>query len=145
MKKLNKALKVLIAIYIIISFASFSFAQESVGKQTIVKVIIPAGASISAPVDIWGYRYITIFMPSAWTTANITFLSAPTFGGQTYASLYNDLGTEVNITAAASRTIAIDTNALTLAGLRYIKIRSGTASTPVAQASERTIYLILKG
>lgn len=104
---------------------------------------IASGGSLSTPLELEGAAIFGLIMPAEWTAANLTFQACDTFGG-TYQNLYDDSGTEVTVTAAAARCIAIDLAALKLAGFNYIKIRSGTSATPVNQAAARTIKLICK-
>lgn len=103
---------------------------------------ILSGASQSNAIDLEGYPLSALHMPAAWDTASITFLSAPTLDG-TYQPVYAD-GIEVNEPAAAARCIPIASNALALASIRFIKLRSGTAGTPVNQTADRVITLALK-
>lgn len=88
-----------------------------------------------------GGRVLTgIYMPAAWTAAALTFLAS--YDGTNFFPIYDDTGTEVSVTAAASTFITI--NPSTWFGtLHYLKIRSGTAGTPVAQLADRTLTLIL--
>jgi hypothetical protein len=106
-------------------------------------VTIAASASVSGEFDLEAYKLVGIIMPSAWTAANLTFQAAPVSGG-TFADMYDDAGDEVTVTAAASRAIGADYIAGALAAFRVLKIRSGTSATPVTQAAERTITLVLK-
>jgi hypothetical protein len=111
-------------------------------------VSIAAGATgLSGEIDLEGASLMAISMPAAWTPANITFQAASALAanGGVYQDVYDDSGSEVVVTAAAAHIITVDLNALKLAALRYIKIRSGTTATPVDQTTPRTITLILKG
>lgn len=101
---------------------------------------IANGAALSAEIDLESYRQIAIYMPSTWTTANLTFQGSNVTGG-TFQNIYDSAGNELTITAAASRIL---TDIPELSPFRYIKIRSGTSGTPVNQGGARTIILILK-
>ena len=105
----------------------------------VVEVEIASGASLSAGLFLGGMRLVGIEMPSTWTAANITFEASP--DGVTYNKLYDQDGTEVIVTAATDRFITVF--ATYLAGTRYLKVRSGTSGTPVNQAADRTLRLIL--
>lgn len=104
---------------------------------------IAQGASQSGVIDLEGYQLAALHMPAAWDAADITFLSAPTADG-TFQPLYA-AGVEVVEPVAASRACPITYNALALASVRFIKIRSGVAGAEVAQTAARTITLSLKG
>lgn len=102
--------------------------------------IIANGESLSGVVDIAGTTLIAIQMPSAWTSANLTFQGSA--DGSVYADVYNDAGDEYNIPVAASRFVMLDQVENRFRGMRYFKVRSGTTGTPVNQGSARTITLI---
>lgn len=103
-------------------------------------VTIDAGSALSAAVDLDGVALVGIQMPASWTAANLTFqVSAD---GVTYADLYNQSGSEVVVTAAANRYIALDPTLFQ--GIRRLKIRSGTSGTPVNQAASRTLLLVTR-
>lgn len=114
------------------------------GSGETTTAVIANGASQSGEVDLGGLSVQAIVMPAAWTAANLTFLAADATGG-TFNPVHDDGGTEVTVTAAAARCIGMDAAARELDGLRYIKVRSGTTATPVNQAAERTLTLILRG
>ena len=102
----------------------------------------------SNAIDLEGYQLAALIMPAAWTASGgITFLASDTLDG-TYGPVYDDTGTEVKVTAAsggaAGTRIPIVQNAVALASLRFIKLRSGVAGTEVAQGAERIITLSLK-
>lgn len=113
-------------------------------KGTTKTVTIANGEAVSAEIDLEGYILAAIAMPAAWTAANLTFQAATTSGG-TFQDLYDDLGTEVVVTAVVSHTIGLNARAPEMSSLRFIKVRSGTTGTPVAQGAARTLTLILKG
>jgi hypothetical protein len=95
--------------------------------------------SITSEIDLGkGGKLQGIYMPAAWTAANLTLQASDSSGG-TFRDVYDDAGTEEVITAAASRYISLYPDVF--AGVRYIKIRSGTTSTPVNQGAARTLIL----
>ena len=107
---------------------------------------IANGASLSNAVNLpvkgfLGCRLFGIVMPAAWTAANLTF-QVSVDGGTTYVDMYDATGDEVEAVASTSRYIALLPDAL--AAVTKIKIRSGTAATPVNQGGNRTIGLVLR-
>ena len=117
----------------------------SVDKKT---ATIALNGTQSNAIDLEGYQLAALIMPAAWTASGgITFLASDTLDG-TYGPVYDDTGTEVKVTAAsggaAGTRIPIVQNAVALASLRFIKLRSGVAGTEVAQGAERIITLSLK-
>ena len=131
----------------IIYFTSLAYPQDKFDTEnsmTIRTVTIDGSdaTGLSDAIDLAGYRFMTIIMPSSWTTANLTFQACQTFAG-TYVDMYDDSGTEITVVAAASRAIVVDLAVLSFASVRFVKVRSGTTGTPVTQAADRTITLLL--
>lgn len=93
---------------------------------------IANGASESGAIQLDFETPLTIFMPAGWDTAALTFLAS--FDGVTYGPLKYE-GTEVSITVAAGDAITLDPFKFTR--LPFIKLRSGTAATPVNQTADR--------
>jgi hypothetical protein len=116
--------------------ATSAFAQGPFLAFT--SATITSGQSLSAAVDLKDMPILAIVIPSAWTTADLTFQASA--DGTTYYDVYNLLGTEHTVVAAASRYIAF--MPLEFQWARYIKIRSGTSGTPVAQGGTRTIIIV---
>jgi hypothetical protein len=100
-------------------------------------VVIAINTSLSAAVYIRGGLVSVIEMPAAWDAANLTFQSSG--DGTNYFNLYDEFGTEVTANASTSRRIRLEPSQW--AGTQYLKIRSGTAGTPVNQTAERTLYV----
>lgn len=110
-----------------------------------IKVSIPAGSSVSEYIDFRSGRLAGIEIPSAsgWTAASLTFLAAHD-SGSTYVPVYNEDGTEITLTVDANRFIGLGDSAAQLSSALYLKLRSGTAGSPVNQAAKREIYLHIK-
>ena len=111
---------------------------EGIGTKS---ATIALGASESGVIDLEGYQLAVLHMSSAWTTADITFLAADVADG-VYQPLYY-AGQEVKEKVAANQCITPE-NYIPLASVRFLKIRSGTSSTPVAQAATREIKITVK-
>ena len=127
--------------------ARYPVDAQLTGRNVVLTATIANGQSLSGEIDLAGYQMLAIRIPAAWDTANITFLGAraTTANGGTYVPVYDDAGLEVTVTVGgADRMITLDINALKLASLQYIKLRSGTSGTPVNQTADRTLYLIGK-
>lgn len=120
--------------------------ERAARLSTAAVATIANGASQSGAIDVSDYVIAAIQMPTSWTTAAITFLASATKDG-TYYPVYDDAGTEVTIAsanAAASRVIVNKAVIEQLAGLRWIKLRSGTEATPVNQGGSRAVFVMLK-
>jgi hypothetical protein len=102
---------------------------------------IASGASLSDVLDCRGFRISAIEIPSAWTAASVTFVHGMTSSG-TFQKLSADAD-EVVEQASASETMAVKSNAVSLSGLAFVKLRSGTAASPIAQGATRTINVHL--
>lgn len=114
-----------------------TLTDSNVTEQT---ATIANGGSLSGAVDLAGKTLLGIVMPAAWTAANLTFQVSS--DGVTYNDLYDNVGAEKTVIAAASRfIIAIPADWV---GVRYVKVRSGTAAATVAQGAQRDIKLITK-
>lgn len=102
---------------------------------------IANGASQSEAINLGNMVPVAVQLPAAWTSAKISFLASgddSTFG--TLMNLAGELVTAAN--NAASDYVTLDPDAFL--GAKIIKIRSGTAATPVNQGAERTVRLIVK-
>ena len=105
-----------------------------------VTATISSGSALSDEINLKGKALVGLIMPSAWTTANITFQAG--YGSSpTYNDVYDQDGGEITIIAAASQQIMIDPS-FSLA-LEDVKVRSGTTGTPVNQGADREVVLII--
>lgn len=102
-------------------------------------VTIANGASLSGAIDTEQTTLGGIAIPAVWTAANITF-AVSADGGLTYLPLYDANGAEVTaVVTAASTYIALDP--ALFAGVRFVKLRSGTNAVPVNQGTARILTL----
>lgn len=87
---------------------------------------------------------VAIELPSAWTAAALSFDVSN--DNVTYKSL-SWSGSEFTISDPSAGTsilgTALSVDPAIFQGYRYIKIRSGTVGTPVAQGGARTLYAII--
>ena len=110
------------------------------GIPTTTTVEIANGQSLSGAVNLSGFTLIGIDMPASWTAANLTLQAS--VDNSTWDNVFDSLGTEVTITAAASRFILL--NPADFVSVRYLRVRSGTSGTPVNQGGARNITLIVR-
>jgi len=101
---------------------------------------ISASGTISPAVDIENTCLVGIIMPAAWTAAPITFQAST--DGVAFANAYDNNGMEITVQAAASRYIVVPP--LTLVGVVSLYVRSGPNATPVTQAAQATLTLVLR-
>jgi len=99
---------------------------------------IANGASLSDAIDLDGRQLVSILMPAAWTSADMTFMVS--LDGVTYYSKLNG-GAEYKVSDLLSSnptaSQAIDIPYGDFVGFRYVKLQSGTAGTPVNQGAAR--------
>jgi len=107
-----------------------------------LSAVITNGASLSTAIDLGITRLSRIAMPASWTAANLTFQVSD--DGVTYRNLYDSAGTEVQVTAAASRSISLHSLYALFQDVRWLKIRSGTSAAAVNQGAERTLSLVVR-
>lgn len=108
-----------------------------------IDITIPSGAAVpTAGLDLLGLVIVRIVMPGTWTTANLTFSGSESLAG-TYTDMYDSSGTEYTVTAAQSRRIVVPP--ADLLGNCFLKVRSGTSGTPVNQAADRVLTLLVRG
>lgn len=109
-----------------------------------VPCTIASGESVSSVIDLTVSAYrcprLCAISVGDWTTAGITVLVSDAVDG-TFRPLYDQNGNEYVVTVSADKTFVV-TPADTI-GFGFMKIRSGTAASPVNQAAERTLTLFL--
>lgn len=103
---------------------------------------IANGESLSGAIDLGGLRLFAIRIPSAWTTANLTFQGSID-GGATYNDLKDQDGVEITaVVSAVSDMIILDP--VLFSAIPLLKIRSGTSASAVNQGGARTLTLVLR-
>jgi len=103
-------------------------------------VVIKANESLSNAIILGDSKIISIVTPSSWTSANLTFQGANDLD-DTFVDIYDSAGNEIAIVADTDRII---TDLPELAGIKYLKVRSGTSSAPVVQGGDRLIKFLSK-
>jgi hypothetical protein len=103
-------------------------------------ITIANGASLSGKIRISDSLLCGIVMSDGWDAADITFQASR--DDVTYNDVYDDAGDEKTVTVAADRHVVLEPSGF--AGMSWIKLRSGTSGTPVAQSAARTLYLVLR-
>lgn len=105
-----------------------------------LQTIIASGASLSDAIDLGGRQIVSILMPATWTAADITFQVS--LDGVTYYTKKSG-GAEYKVSdLLGTNPVALDAVDIPygdFTGFRYLKIRSGTAGSPVNQGGARTL------
>lgn len=98
---------------------------------------IPAGASVSASIDLRNGALVALDTPVALTGNVLTFLASD--DGLTFYDLYID-GQPYAEPAGINQRIGFDRGEFS--GVNFLRIRSGTALSPSVQTSDATFNLI---
>lgn len=110
------------------------------GPVILGRADVAAGQSLGAPVATTGYGVCFIALPAAWTDAPLTVQGSVDEGlPEAWSDLFDHLGNEVALVAAAGRAIALPPTLLL--GWRWLRLRSGVAAAPVAQEANRILLL----
>lgn len=113
-----------------------------VPAYTTTSVSIDSNGTVSDSVDLKDNRVIGFVPDTAWTTATITFKTWNPVTSE-WVNLIEDDGTEMSFTFNDSSFTAVTPTKF--AGVRYLKVRSGTSGTPVAQKySHKHVGIILR-
>jgi hypothetical protein len=96
---------------------------------------IANGATTSDAVRAAGFALFGLVMPSSFTGTTLTFTVS--HDGTTYQALYDNTGTAVSLTVAASRSFDLPT---ALASWPYFKVVSGSS-----EGAARTLQIVKKG
>lgn len=112
--------------------------------QSTSGVKILSGASLSNELDLTGQVVTAIHMPAGWDSAAITVVASdkPTTEDEDYDPVYSSAGTELSLTVAANRVIYLDPSVTR--GLRFVKLRSGTAGAAVNQTADRVFTVTVE-
>lgn len=117
-----------------------------------IGVQIPANQALSGVIDLGANDAVAIEMPEAFNGTTITFQgkanysesSAP--GAEDWDDVYDSAGTELTLTVAGNRIVGLKADAAaTLSAIRFIRLRAGTAASPVNQNPTREFRILTKG
>jgi hypothetical protein len=105
----------------------------------LIPATIASGQALSAPVNLGAKTLVGIAMPISWDTANLSF-QVSVDGGTTWLE-FSD-GSLVSRTVAAGQFLSLDPSLF--AGVNAIKVRSGSAASPLNQSADRVLGLAVK-
>lgn len=118
-----------------------SINAKPVPKELVhLTATIEQSESLSDAVDLEAGTLAAIIMPAAWDAADLTFQASG--NGEDFFDLYDEQAQEIAVDADADYYIRLIPPEW--AGIRYIKVRSGTSGSPVTQADEREIILVTR-
>ena len=129
MKKLS------ILILVVLACAAITSAQ------TTYTATIANGEALSTAINVRsGCIPAAIAMSAAWTAASLTF-QVSLDGGVTYGNLRDIYKSEMTVQVEAA-TDVIQLPPADWFWVKYFRIRSGTAGTPVNQGAARTLTVV---
>lgn len=102
---------------------------------------IASGASLSGAIALGNAGLLYLEMPAAWTAADLSF-QVSSDGTNFFDYFYpsgGGGGTEVEYVIGVSASRAYTLTLLDFAGVKFVKLRSGTTGTPVNQGAARSI------
>ena len=105
-------------------------------------VSIEENKSLTDKINLGGLRLFGICMPAAWSDANLTFQMSPD-GEQNWSNIKAMNGVEVTAVVGAGDCVVLDPTKF--ATFQYLRVRSGTAASPINQVATRNLCLILRG
>lgn len=104
---------------------------------------IASGSSVSDSVPLQRRPVVGIYVPIAWTEAVLTFQTSE--DGVTFVDVVDETGARVTLTPGSGAGAFIRVghpDAWT--GMKNMRIRSGTASSPVTQASTVVLTVVVR-
>lgn len=115
--------------------------STGIRPSTALTATIATGASLSDVVTIPdGFRVDALAIPAGWTTANMTFQVS--IDGTNFYDAY-EYGNELLFYPIAGKATCLGPENSLKISKRYLKVRSGTAATAVAQTTGAAISLWL--
>lgn len=108
--------------------------------MSFVPVTIANGTALTPQVNIGPELLCGIVMPAAWTAAGLSLQASPD-GGTTFYEVANAAGL-LALTVAAGQWLVLDPTLYR--GLFALKVRSGTAGSPVNQGADRILTLVTR-
>lgn len=109
----------------------------STNYVTSLSVTIASGASLSDAADLNGTLVASVVFPSGWTGTVASFEAS--IDGDIYAPVRDNTGAYVNVAVSGLSFVSVDPSYFV--GAAYVKVRSGTQTTPVVQSGTRTVYV----
>lgn len=107
-------------------------------QQSVVDCLIANGASLSSGIDLGVYRLVGITLPAVFEPTLLSFQSS--YDGATWSNVYGSDGIEKTAVCAAGRRVIV--SPADFYGVRWLRVRGGTAAAAQVVGADRTIKLI---
>lgn len=115
-------------------------------------VTISSGTAVSEAVRLGERTLVGVYFPGTWTAADVTFEAGPQVPGSedsadvSWHDVYDQDGNEVTVSEPAGGFADVHAaveEPAQFEGAEWLRVRSGTAATPVNQAADRILTLAL--
>jgi len=123
--------------------SSYAQFHKVSSVQNLTVTVTTSTDGLSEAADLKGNTLVGLYMPSAWTSANVSFLGS--HDDTTYYSVYGTTGDEIVISGAstsAGRYFPLDP--ADFSGINFLKVRSGGSTGETAQGASRSVVLALR-
>ena len=110
--------------------------------RTVATATIANGASVSGTIDLSMTVLLAFIAPAAWTTAALNFEVSADGVTWVTAGMYDSTGSAVGSWASLTASASYNTDPAIMLPWKYLRLRSGTAGTPVVQGADRVITLV---
>jgi hypothetical protein len=134
--------RIIVSAILVIALCGVASAQRVPSQwPRTVDVTIAAGGSLSAGVNFQGCTIARMTIPTI-TSAALTFQVSGT-GGSDYKELFDFFGSAVSYPASTGN-VTVVMNPADWYGVRFLKVRSGTAASAVTQDGGAVITFTCK-
>jgi len=127
---------------------SWAEAVAIASVRTTVTATIPNGGSVTPTVDLASACLLAFIAPAAWSAAALNIEVSMTGGASASewatAGLFDASGVATGQYASLTGGAAYAVDFNSLLGYRYVRLRSGTAASPVNQGAQRDFVLITR-
>jgi len=123
--------------------SSYAQFHKVSNVQNLTVTVTTSTDGLSEAIDLKGNTLVGLYTPSAWTSADISFMGS--HDDTTYYSVYGPSGTETTITGiSTSAGYYFPLDPADFAGLNFLKVRSGLSTGETAQGASRSVVLALR-
>ncbi len=108
-------------------------------KTFAVATVSSAATGLSDIINCSGLALHSVHVTSSWTAATITFMGSAESTLTMGSVRHTTAGIEYTLTSTSAQINVVDP--FIFNGLRFLQVRSGSTTTPVAQADDRPVTL----
>ena len=114
------------------------------GSVQVAEVVIANGESLSGtvPLGAGARQLVGVIVPNEWTEADLSFAVNADNGTGWHRLKWDDAEYVVALEGIGGDAISLEPSVF--AGWPYVRVRSGTAGTPVNQDAARTLVVMTR-